>query len=98
MKYQDHGFTIIKTDYGNFPITISNPKIGKNITELSFILINPLNVHFGDAEISVDVYNTVETVQMNLIPGTNEVKFKIPFITDDQTIKITMRLKTVYFK
>jgi hypothetical protein len=98
MKNKDSGFTIIKTDYSGFPVTIEETKSVNDRTELSLILINPLNVHFSDAELSVHVYTTVETVKLNLAPGTNIAKFKIPYIEADHPIKITLGLKRVYFK
>lgn len=97
MRNQTSRFTVIKTEYGSFPVTINETKPVAGGTELSLILINPLNVHFVDAEISVHTY-TAETIKMNLVPGANSAQFKIPSIEPEHPIKITLSLKRVYFK
>lgn len=94
----DGGFTLIKTDYGGFPVLIDKTKPVEDGTELSFILINPFNIHFGDAKISVGVNGTVESIRMDLLPSVNRVKFNVPFIERGQLIEIKLSLNRIYFK
>jgi hypothetical protein len=98
MPNQIGGFRLIKTEYGSFPVIIDDTRSSNNVTELSLIFINPLNIHFGDTEISVEGYGSIETVKMNLVPGTNGAKFKIPYIERDHPVKIMLKLKKIYFK
>lgn len=95
---QDGRFMLIKTDYGGFPIHIDKTKTVDDRTELNLILINPFIIHFGGAVISAHVDGTIETERMNLVPGVNNLKFKIPPIERGDIIEITLELNKVYFK
>ncbi|MGB4106871.1 MAG: hypothetical protein WBK55_03650 [Alphaproteobacteria bacterium] len=92
------GFNILQTQYGNFPVAIDKTKPVEKGTELSVILINPLNINFSEAVVSVHANDAVETVRMNLAPSVNTAKFKLPPVERGETLKITLELDKIYFK
>lgn len=98
MPNTDSGFSYIKTDFGTFPVLIDDIKAADDSTQLTLILINPTNIHFADAGISIAVNGTVETERMNLLPSSNEVKFKIPPIDRGHPIEVSLELDRIYFK
>ncbi len=98
MQNIDSGYAPIRTIFGIFPVSIVSNKTTNDRTELSVVLINPLNIHFADAQISADVNGTVETVTMNLIPSANKIKFKVPPIQVGDPVTIRLELNRVYIK
>lgn len=98
LRSTDGSFFVIKTVYAGFPTIIDEIKQIDDGTELSITLINPLNVHFADAEISIEVNGTTEKVRKDLAPSTNKLKLKIPPIMRGDPIKVSLLLDKVYFK
>lgn len=97
MQNTDTSFVLLDTAYGAFPIKISESKTVSDRTEITLGLLNPFNTNFADAEISLHVGQTIETVTMNIVPNINKAKFKIPPIQRGEPIKITLKLEKISF-
>ena len=97
LQNNDGGFNIVETSYGGFPVKIDETKAVDDGTQLTLDIVNPFNIHFANAEISVSVYDTTETVTMNLLPSTNRAQFRVPFIQRGHPIDITLKVDKIYF-
>lgn len=98
MPNTDSGFLLIKTEYGSFPISITETKPIDDGTQLSLILINPLTTHFKDAQLFIEFESMHESVTMDLKPGSNAAKLKISRLERGDLIKIKLKLDQIYFK
>lgn len=97
IQNQDSNYSIVKTGFGGFPISILETKRFEDRTDLSLVVLNPLNLHFKDAEILVSASNTTERVVMDLLPGANKAKFKIPPIERGEDLTIELKLDRIAF-
>ena len=95
---QEKGFALIKTDYGGFPVSIAETKKIDDGTKLTLTVINPFVIHFSQAIISVDVYGTTDSVEMNLTPGLNKAEFKVPFIERGEYVEVSLEVRELFTK
>lgn len=93
----DSGYFIIKTEFGGFPVVIDDSKTSNGATDLTLSLVNPLNIRFREAELSVQVNDTIETIRMDIIPGRNKTKMKISPIERGQPLMFSLKLDKIIF-
>jgi len=95
---QENDYAVIKTQHGAFPVSISATKKIDDGTELSIILINPVNIYFAEAEFLAQTTYTPSRVTIDIVPGMNVLKIKVPFIERGELIKISLNMDKIYFK
>lgn len=94
---QDNGYVPIRTHFGLFPTLIEKIASKDDGAELSLAIVNPTTIHFEDAKIFVHIRDVVEMKKINLVPGGNKAKLKIPSIERGDPIQISLELNEVNF-
>lgn len=98
IQNSDSGYSLLKTNYGPFPVSISKTKAVKDGTELTLTIINPLVIYFKEANVVIEAYGTTESKLVDLAPSANEVKFNVAPLNRGDEIKVSMELNRIYFK
>lgn len=95
---KESDFGLIKTEYGNFPVTIEKITPLKDGTELSFIILNPYMLNFAQAEFSVEVNGVLNRETLDIRPNINKLKMKVGPIDRGEQLKLKLLIEKIYFK
>lgn len=98
IPHQENDYVTINTKHGAFPISIVATNKIDDGTELGLILINPVNIHFADAEIFIQTAHAPTRITLDIRPGVNSLKAKVPSIERGELIKISLNVDKLYFK
>ena len=98
IQNSDSGYSLLKTNYGPFPVSISKTKAVKDGTELTLSIINPLVIYFKEATVVIEAYGSTESKVVDLSPSANEVKFNVAPLNRGDEIKVSLHLNRIYFK